>query len=554
MQGLMQDWSLTTGRILDHAARYHARRPVLSRLPESGAIVETDWATIRDRALRLAQALHRLGLKPGDVVGCMAWNTARHLEVWYGVPGAGAVLHTLNARLGPSDLGYIANHAGDRWLITDPDLAPTIAALAPQLSALQGIIVLGPALPEALATAPVPVHSADALIAAEDGDTAWHPVDERDACGICYTSGTTGNPKGVVYAHRSSVLHAMAMVQPDMLGLSSNDVLMPVVPLFHANGWSTAHSGPMAGCAMVLPGRQLDPASLCALFDRGVTITAAVPSVWLPLLAHLRETGHALPHLQRVVIGGSACPRAVIEAFQNEYGVQVLHAWGMTETSPLGSFASLKPEARALPPEGQLDMQETVGHPPFTVDLRVVDEAGADLPRDGIAQGRLQVRGPGVVRRYLGHEADIIDAEGWFDTGDAASLDENGYARITDRFKDVIKSGGEWISSIDLENAAVAHPDVAEAAAVAVPHPRWDERPVLIVVARPGTDLTVESILEILRQKFAKWQLPDEVLFVDTLPHTATGKLSKRQLRDDLMAEGYRLPDQRDDPAARGGE
>ncbi|MEM6355542.1 MAG: long-chain fatty acid--CoA ligase [Pseudomonadota bacterium] len=546
MLGQMQDWPLRTHRILDHAARYHARRPVISRLPESGAIARTDWGTIHTRARRLSDAFRRLGLKPGDVVGCMAWNTARHLEAWYGIPGAGGVLHTLNPRLGTPDLDYIANHAGNRFLICDPDLAPKIAELAPLVKDLAAVVVLGPNVPEVLESITTETHAADDLIASGNPATEWEAVDERAACGICYTSGTTGNPKGVVYSHRSNTLHAMSMIQPDMLGLSANDVLMPVVPLFHANGWSTGYSGPMAGAAMVMPGRALDPASLCEMFDEGVTITAAVPTVWLPLLAHLRATGRGLPTLERVVIGGSACPRAVIEAFQNDYGVEVLHAWGMTETSPLGSFASLKPEARALPPEQQLDMQETVGHPPFTVDLRVVDDEGAELPRDGQTQGRLQIRGAGVVQRYLGQETDTADAEGWFDTGDAATLDEAGYTRITDRFKDVIKSGGEWISSIDLENAAVAHPDVAEAAAVAMPHPTWDERPVLVIVPRDGCTPDRDSLRGLLSKRFAKWQLPDEILFMEALPHTATGKISKRSLREELAADGYTLPDLRD--------
>jgi fatty-acyl-CoA synthase len=320
---------------------------------------------------------------------------------------------------------------------------------------------------------------------------------------------------------------------------------MPVVPLFHANGWSTGFSAPMAGAAMVLPGRHLDPASLLEMLGEGVTITAAVPTVWLPLLDHLRRTGATLPRLSRVVIGGSACPRAVIEAFQDDYGVRVLHAWGMTETSPLGTFASLTPEAMARDAEGRMAAQLSVGHPPYTVDLRVTGDDGAELRWDGETQGRLQIRGPGVVGRYLGFENPAVDADGWFDTGDAATIDPDGYVRITDRFKDVIKSGGEWISSIELENAAVAHPDVAEAAAVAVPHPTWAERPVLVVVPKAGAEPAKADILAALAPHFAKWQLPDDVIFMDEIPHTATGKISKLTLRQRLEADGYRLPDRR---------
>ncbi|MEM9783633.1 MAG: long-chain fatty acid--CoA ligase [Pseudomonadota bacterium] len=549
MLGLMQDWPMRTGRILDHAARYHAARPVISRLTygrDDGVIDKTDIATLHRRTHKLMQALRRLGIGPGAVVGGMAWNTVRHLEAWYAVPGVGAVWHTLNPRLGADQLSYIANHAGDRWLVCDGDLAPIIAPLARRIDALAGVIVLGDEIPDEIAALPVDTLACEALIAAEDGDTTWTPVDERAAAGICYTSGTTGAPKGVVYSHRSNVLHAMAMIQPDMLGLSSRDTMMPVVPFFHANGWSTAYSAPMAGAAMVLPGRRLDPASLCEMMDFGVTISAAVPTVWLPLLRHLRETGRGLPLLERVVIGGSSCPRAVIEAFQDDYGVRVIHAWGMTETSPLGTLCTEKPEIVALDDRDRLDKQETVGHPPFTVDMRVVDDKGAELPRDGVTPGQLQIRGPGVVARYLSDQSAATDADGWFDTGDAATIDQHGYVRITDRFKDVIKSGGEWISSIELENAAVSHPGVAEAAAVAVPHPKWDERPVLLVVPSKGPPPPAEEIIAHIAPRFARWQLPDEVIMVQTLPHTATGKLSKRTIRDDLVAQGYRLPDQRE--------
>ncbi len=543
MRGLMQDWPLRVSRIIDHAARYHAERPVIGRSAE-GPIVETTWAATRGRALRVAQALARAGFRPGDMIGAMAWNTVRHVETWYGVPGAGAVLHSLNPRLSAEQLVYIINHAEDRLIFVDADLVPVLERVADQLETVESVIVMTDSvhMPE--------THLANVLcyeewLAGADGDFAWVEGDEQDACGVCFTSGTTGGPKGVVYSHRSNVLHAMTTIQPDMFGLSSRDVLMPVVPLFHANGWSTGFSTPLAGSGMVLPGRQLDPVSLMEMFGYGVTISAAVPTVWLPLLKHLRESGAALPDLQRVAIGGSSCPRAVIEAFQDEYGVQVLHAWGMTETSPIGTICSFKPEVAGLDRQGQLDVQGTVGHPPFTVDLAIRDDEDNELPWDGATQGRLMVRGSGVVKRYLKADVDAADAEGWFDTGDAATIDRHGYVRITDRFKDVIKSGGEWISSIELENAALKHPEVFEAAAIGVAHPKWDERPVLLVVPQPGKRPDPTSIVALLEPHFAKWQLPDEVIFVDEIPHTATGKISKLTIRRQLDDRGYKLPDLR---------
>ncbi len=382
------------------------------------------------------------------------------MEIWYGVPGCGAALHTLNPRLFPDQLVYVINHAGDRLLFVDADLVPVIERVRDRLETVEQIIVLTEG------GEPGAGAYGDWLAGA-DGDFAWVDGDERDACGICYTSGTTGNPKGVVYTHRSNVLHALAANSPDMLGLGSREVMMPVVPLFHANGWSIGYAAPMAGAALVMPGRDLTPAALYELFETGVTVTAAVPSVWLPLLAYLDAEGLSLSTLQRVIIGGSSCPRAVIEGFQGRYGVQVLHAWGMTEMSPLGTVCSFKPEVACRPADERLTAQQTVGHAPFSVELRITDDDGGELPRDGVTQGRLWTRGAAVVRRYLKAETDATGPDDWFDTGDIATIDSSGYVRITDRAKDVIKSGGEWISSIELENAAVGHPDVAEAAAVA---------------------------------------------------------------------------------------
>ncbi len=541
MHNLMQDWPMLVGRIIDHAARFHPKRKLITRSVE-GPIVESTWAKTRANSLRVSQALQKLGIGSGDVVGVMAWNTGRHMEVWFGVPGAGAALHTLNPRLFADQLVYVINHAEDKVLMIDHDLVPIIEAIWDRLTHVKHVVILTDAdhMPD---TSLPDVTCYEEWIAEGDGDFDWVKVDETNACGICYTSGTTGNPKGVVYTHRSNTLHAMASVQPDMLGLSSSDTIMPVVPLFHANGWSIGYAAPMVGARMVMPGRDMTPGALHEMLQIGrVSITAAVPTIWMLLLQHMEAEGLTLEALERVVIGGSSCPRAVIEKFQNNYDVQVLHAWGMTELSPLGTVCSFKPEVLEMESAARVDVQETTGHPPFTVDIKITDDAGQTLPWDNATQGRLWARGAAVVGRYLKADEHAADADGWFDTGDVSTIDENGYMRITDRSKDVIKSGGEWISSIELENVAVGHPDVAEAAAIGVPHEKWDERPILVIVPRPGATPEKQAILDLVGTRFAKWQVPDDVVFMDEIPHTATGKISKLNLRKILQDTGYKLP------------
>ena len=535
MLGLMQEWPLLCHKVIDHAAIQHGAREVLSRSVE-GPLHRTTYADVRTRSLRLAKRLAAEGIEPGDRVATMAWNTWRHLECWYGILGCGAVYHTLNPRLFPEQIAWIMNDAEDRLLFVDMTFAKLIAAIAPKVSSLRKVVVLCTA-------SDMPADLPDAVpyeewLAEADDDFRWVPDDERMAAGMCYTSGTTGDPKGVVYSHRSNVLHAMAASLPDYLNLSSRDALMPVVPFFHANGWSTAFSGPMNGSKLVLPGPGMDGASIKEMLDEGgVTITAAVPTVWSMLLAHLRETGGDLPHLERVVIGGSACPRAMTEAFERDYDVRVLHAWGMTEMSPLGSFASFKPGLEDQSEDARLRLQEKQGHPPFTVELKITDDDNNDLPWDGETFGRLKARGPAVARTYYKDRGtELFDDEGWFDTGDVAHIDEHGYMEITDRAKDVVKSGGEWISTIALENIACGHPDVQEAAAIGIPDPKWDERPLLIVVARKGAEPDGAAILDHLRGKVAKWWVPERVEFVDEIPHTATGKIQKRALRERFSA------------------
>ena len=540
MLGLMQEWPLLCHKIIDHAAIHHPRRPVVTRSVE-GPIVTTTYRDVRQRALRLAKRLDKDGIKLGDRVATLAWNTWRHLEAWYGIMGIGAIYHTLNPRLFPEQIAQIANHAEDRVMMTDLTFVPLLEKLADKLPTIERYVVFTDAA-HMPATGLKNVVPYEEWLAEVDDDFRWASFDENTAAGMCYTSGTTGGPKGVVYSHRSNVLHSMIAGLPDAMGLSARDVVLPVVPMFHANSWGLALTAPMTGAALVMPGAKLDGASVYELLnDYQVTMTAAVPTVWLMLLQHLDANKGKLPHLKRVIIGGSACPRAMIQAFQDNYGVQVVHAWGMTEMSPLGSLGSLKPEYALLTGESRLDVQIKQGHPPFGVEMKITDDANKELPWDGKTFGRLKVRGPAIAREYFkGEGGQILDEHGFFDTGDVATMDECGYMHITDRSKDVIKSGGEWISSIELENLAVGHPDVAEAAVIGVRHPKWDERPLLIVVPKKDRRPKKEDLLRFMEGKIAKWWLPDDVVFVSEIPHTATGKIQKLTLREQFR--DYRLP------------
>ncbi|WP_186420065.1 long-chain-fatty-acid--CoA ligase [Bosea sp. CS1GBMeth4] len=538
MLGLMQHWPLLIHRIIDHAAIQHGGREVVSRSVE-GPVRRTDYAGIRRNALTIAKRLTRDGIRLGDRVATLAWNTDRHLALWYGISGMGAITHTVNPRLFPEQIAQLINHAEDRLVFLDLTFISLMEGLQDKLPSVERYVVLTDAahMPQTSLRNAVPYED---WLAGADADFAWAQFDENTAAGLCYTSGTTGGPKGVLYSHRSNVLHAMACAQPDYMGLSARTVVMPVVPLFHANSWSLAYSAPMTGAKLVMPGMKLDGASLLELLNgEKVTLTAAVPTVWLGLLQHLEATGGRLDTLKRVVIGGSACPRAMTEAFETRYGVTVDHAWGMTEMSPIGSFCSIKPVYDGLAGEALYDLKVKQGHPPFTVEFRLTDDDGRDLPWDGKTFGRLKVRGPAVAGAYYQYD-QILDEHGFFDTGDVATIDPHGYMQVTDRSKDVIKSGGEWISSIELENLAIGHPDVAEAAVIGVSHPKWDERPLLVIVPRPGRSPGREEMLAYLSGKVAKWWLPDDVVLVEAIPHTATGKIQKTALRE--MFRTYRLP------------
>jgi acyl-CoA synthetase (AMP-forming)/AMP-acid ligase II len=534
MIGLMQDRPLLISSLIDHAARYHPDVEIVSRTCE-GEVVRSNWRNLSERVAKLANALKRLGIKPGDRVASLAWNTHRHVELYFAVSGIGAVLNTVNPRLFPEQIEYILNHAENRILFFDITFAGIVANLQPKCPSIETHIALTDAehLPDDVAGA----LAYEPLIAPEASSIEWPLFDENTASSLCYTSGTTGNPKGVLYSHRSTVLHSFMICTVDGFSLSSADSVLLVVPLFHVNAWGIPYAAAMCGAKLVLPGPKLDGKSLfeLAVAER-CNFSLGVPTVWLGFFQHIDNTpGIDISQLalERVVIGGSAAPRAIIERFRGELGVFVIHAWGMSETSPVATVGNLLPKHRELTEAEQADIQVRQGRVVYGMELKIVDENRNPLPQDGSVAGDLYVRGPWVTSGYFkGVGGDLLDAEGWFPTGDVAKIDTDGYVLLTDRSKDVIKSGGEWISSIDLENAAVAHPAIQEAAVIGLPHPKWQERPLLIVVAKPGMSPQREDILSFLAERVAKWWLPDDVAFVTELPHTATGKLQKTKLRE----------------------
>jgi len=537
MFGLMQDRPLLISSIIEHAARHHGDSEIVSRTLE-GPVHRYGYRDAHRRARQLANALTALGVQQGDRVATLAWNGYRHFELYFAVSGMGAVLHTINPRLFPEQIRWIAEHAQDRVLCFDACFLPLIEQLAPLLTSVQHFVVLGDAVPEQSRIKGLVAY--EILLAAADSGFDWPVFDERTAASLCYTSGTTGNPKGVLYSHRSTLLHAYGIALPDTLNVSARDSVLPVVPMFHANAWGLAYAAPMVGAKLVLPGKDLDGASLHTLIEaEGVTVSAGVPTVWLGLLTHVARNGLSFSHMRRTVIGGAACPPAMLREFRDRHQCEVLHAWGMTETSPLGTGCTLRFKHLGLDQDTIEAVRLKQGRVPFGVDIKIVDDDGNQLPWDGVRYGHLMVRGLWVIQRYFGADQDAVDADGWFATGDVATIDADGYLRITDRSKDVIKSGGEWISSVDLENLAMAYPQVREAACIGWPHPKWDERPLLLVVARDG-ELDKAGLLAFLAGQVAKWWVPDDVVVLNELPHTATGKLQKTRLRE-LLA-GYRLP------------
>jgi 3-(methylthio)propionyl---CoA ligase len=540
MLGLMQDRPLMISDLIEFAAINHGGEEIVSRTVE-GPIHRYTYRECAARCRRLAKALAKLGVEKGDRIATLAWNGYRHVEIYYGVSGMGAVCHTVNPRLFPEQIAYIVNHAEDRYIFTDLTFVPLLEKLSAQIEQVKGVVIMTD--PAHMPECRLPnVICYENLLEGADDDYRWPLFDERTASSLCYTSGTTGNPKGVLFSHRSTVLHSYGICASDSIGLSNRETILPVVPMFHVNAWGVPYAAAMCGAKLVMPGARLDGASLYELMENEqVTISLGVPTVWLMLLTYMRENAKKLSSMQRTVIGGSAAPRSMIETFEKDYDVRVIHAWGMTEMSPVGTVCNMKKKHKSIAFEDRTNLQLKQGRAVYGVDMKIVDSEGKDLPWDGKAFGNLLVRGPWITSGYFkGEGGDILKEGGWFDTGDVATIDPDGYMQITDRAKDVIKSGGEWISSIDLENSAVGCPGIAEAAVIAVAHPKWDERPLLVAVKKKGAAVTKDDVLAHLKKTLAKWQLPDDVVFVDELPHTATGKLLKTKLR--AQYQDYRLP------------
>ncbi len=540
MLGLMQQMPLNISALIVHAENHHGDTEIVSRRVE-GDIHRSNWAGIARRARQVANGLDRLELALGDRVATLAWNGYRHLELYFGVSGSGRVLHTINPRLHPDQVAWIANHAEDQVLCFDMTFLPLVQKVHAQCKTIRHYVALCDAASLPSDSGIPHLMSYEAWVQAQPDTYAWPELDENSASSMCYTSGTTGNPKAALYSHRSTLLHAFAAALPDVMCISARDSILPVVPMFHVNAWGIPYSAAMVGAKLVFPGAQLDGKSVYELLEsEGVTFAAGVPTVWQMLLSHMKPSGLRFGTLQRTVIGGSACPPAMITAFREEYGVDVLHAWGMTEMSPLGTLCTLKNKHLSLPAEEQMKIRLKQGRAIFGVDMKIVGDDGQEQAHDGVAYGDLLVRGPWVIREYYKSEGGNPLRDGWFPTGDVGTIDPDGYLQITDRSKDVIKSGGEWISSIDIENIAMAHPAVAMAACVGIRHPKWDERPIVVVVTKPGAQVSRDELLDFYQGKTAKWQIPDDVVFVDAIPLGATGKMLKTELRKKLA--DYQLP------------
>ncbi|MDR6630108.1 fatty-acyl-CoA synthase [Acinetobacter lwoffii] len=533
MLGNMMFQPLLISSMIEHAGRYHADTEVISKNTDT-TITVTNWGEIHQNSKRFANALQQLGLAQGDRVATIAWNNHRHLESWYAISGSGLVCHTINPRLFPEQLIFIINDAADRVVLFDKTFVPLIKAVKALLTSVEHFICLDAADPAVTEAIPE-VQFYDDLIAGQNAEFEWPTLDENSASSLCYTSGTTGNPKGVLFSHRSTVLHSYAIILPDSLNVSAADIMLPVVPMFHVNAWGTPYAAAMVGCTLVLPGPGLDGASLVNLIDTyQVSVALGVPTIWQGLIAAANQSGSKLESLKRNVVGGSACPPAMLRAFKEQFNCETIHAWGMTEISPLGTANQLKTKHLHLSDEEKLQIRLSQGRPPFGVDLRLTDaEKGThEIERDGQTTGNLQVKGHWVISHYFGKEESALTADGWFDTGDIATLDQDGFMKLSDRSKDLIKSGGEWISSVELENIAMGHPEIAMAAVIAAQHPKWDERPVLIAIKKPGSQLSETDLLEYYADKVAKWQIPDRVVFVDAIPLSGTGKMLKKDLRE----------------------